>query len=56
MNAGPEPEPPPVTTIAWRIVHIGAYNIATRVSTFFGDGSVPADATIQRDLYRAGVR
>ena len=40
----PAPEPPPVTTIAWRMVHIGAGCFANRTSAFFGDGSVPDDA------------
>ena len=40
----PEPSPPPITTIAWRLVHIGVGCFATRASTFFGDGSVPDDA------------
>jgi hypothetical protein len=40
----PEPTPPPVTTIAWRLVHVGATCFANRASTFFGDGSVPEDA------------
>jgi DinB superfamily len=40
----PEPSPPPVTTIAWRLVHLGAGCFANRASTFFGDGSVPDDA------------
>lgn len=40
----PAPNPPPLTTIAWRLVHIGVGCFATRVSTFFGDGSVPDDA------------
>jgi hypothetical protein len=43
--AWPEPSPPPVTTIAWRIAHIGA-GIATRVSTFFGDGTAPPGTTM----------
>lgn len=42
----PEPSPPPVTTIAWRMIHIGVGCFATRVSTFFGDGSVPDTATM----------
>jgi len=41
-----QPDPPPVTTIAWRIVHIAVGVFHTRASTFFGDGSVPADATM----------
>jgi hypothetical protein len=40
----PEPDPPPVTTIAWRMMHIAVGLFYTRASTFFGDGSVPADA------------
>jgi hypothetical protein len=39
-----EPDPPPVTTLAWRINHIAVGCFYTRASTFFGDGSVPADA------------
>jgi DinB superfamily len=40
----PAPSPPPVTTIAWRLVHLGAGCLANRASAFFGDGSVPDDA------------
>jgi hypothetical protein len=40
----PEPTPPPVTTIAWRMMHIAVGCLWTRTSTFFGDGSVPDDA------------
>jgi hypothetical protein len=43
-GAGKEPDPPPVTTLAWRINHIAVGVFHTRASTFFGDGSVPADA------------
>ena len=39
-----EPVSPPVTTIAWRLVHVGATCFFNRASTFFGDGSVPEDA------------
>lgn len=38
------PTPPPVTTIAWRLVHVGATIFANRASAFFGDGTVPEDA------------
>jgi DinB family protein len=38
------PDPPPVTTIAWRLMHIAVGVFYTRASTFFGDGSVPGDA------------
>ena len=40
----PEPSPPPVTTIAWRLVHVGATCLANRASAFFGDADVPAGA------------
>jgi hypothetical protein len=40
----PEPSPPPVTTIAWRMVHIAVGCFAVRTSTFFGGGNAPADA------------
>jgi hypothetical protein len=43
-EASSPPSPPPVTTIAWRLVHIGATCLANRASTFFGDGSVPEEA------------
>jgi len=34
---GVKPEPAPVTTLAWRMVHV-ATGISTRTSTFFGGG------------------
>jgi hypothetical protein len=36
----PAPDPPPVTTIAWRIAHIGASCLGIRASNHFGDGSM----------------
>jgi hypothetical protein len=42
----PPPAPAPFTTIAWRLVHIGAGCLYNRASAFFGDGSVPDDATM----------
>ncbi len=50
----PEPTPPPVTTIAWRLVHVAA-GIYSRASTFFGDGSVPADATMFDPRHQPGA-
>jgi hypothetical protein len=40
----PVPEPPPVTTIAWRLVHISVGCFAIRANAFFNDGTTPADA------------
>ena len=36
--AEPEPEPPPFTTIAWRLAHIATF-FGERASNHFGDGS-----------------
>ncbi|MGW1027639.1 DinB family protein [Streptomyces sp. NPDC002577] len=44
LDDGEPPEPPPVTTIAWRLVHIGGYCLANRASAFFGAGGGPDDA------------
>jgi hypothetical protein len=35
-EAEPAPEPPPVTTIAWRMVHIGRDVLGVRARSFFG--------------------
>ena len=43
-EASPPPSPPPLTTIAWRLVHVGATCLANRASAFFGGSGVPADA------------
>ncbi|MEP7025360.1 MAG: DinB family protein [Actinomycetota bacterium] len=42
----PEPDPPPLTTIAWRMMHIGAECLYNRANAFFGDGDAPGDATM----------
>lgn len=39
----PEPDPPPVTTIAWRLAHVAVDVLGTRARAFFGE-DVPADA------------
>jgi len=49
------PEPPPVTTIAWRVLHLAVGVFYTRASTFFGDGSVPADADMFDVRHRPGT-
>lgn len=43
----PEPPVPPVTTIAWRAVHIGRDIFGTRARAFFGPTEAPDDA----DMY-----
>ncbi|MBB4932262.1 hypothetical protein F4561_003082 [Lipingzhangella halophila] len=36
----PTPEPPPVTTIAWRLSHVAVQVFGIRASSHFGDGSL----------------
>jgi DinB superfamily len=36
----PEPSPPPVTTIAWRLAHVAVQVFGIRASAHFGDGSL----------------
>lgn len=43
--AFPEPDPPPVTTIAWRLAHVSVGVFGMRASNHFGDGSVGYDST-----------
>ena len=38
--AWPAPDPPPFTTIAWRLAHIAGPVLGIRASNHFGDGSV----------------
>lgn len=55
----PVPEPPPLTTIAWRLAHIAVQVFGIRASAHFGDGSVtlgtatwPASAAEALDTLR----
>ena len=52
---GREPDPPPVTTIAWRLAHIAVTNLGARANAFFGDDSVPEDVVMFDDRYRPPV-
>jgi hypothetical protein len=47
----PSPSPSPVTTLAWRMMHVGAYCLWNRAGAFFGDGSVPEDADMSDSRY-----
>ncbi|MFS0705475.1 DinB family protein [Cellulomonas sp. 179-A 9B4 NHS] len=38
-----EPDPAPVTTLAWRIAHVAVDVLGTRARTFFGDAPPGAD-------------
>jgi hypothetical protein len=39
--AWPTPEPAPMTTIAWRMMHIAATGLANRAAAFFGEDPFP---------------
>lgn len=43
--AVPEPDPPPVTTIAWRLAHIAIGVFGMRAANHFGDGGVSYETT-----------
>ncbi|WP_205325014.1 DinB family protein [Glycomyces sp. YM15] len=43
-GADPAPEPPPVTTIAWRMLHIGRDVLGVRTRAFFGPNEGLEDA------------
>jgi hypothetical protein len=42
-QAWPDPEPAPVTTIAWRLSHLAVGVFGLRASHYFGDGSLTHD-------------
>lgn len=59
----PEPDPPPFTTIGWRLVHIAIPILGVRASNHFGDGSytfqaatVPGSADEALALLRENYR
>lgn len=45
-HTSPAPSPPPFTTIAWRMVHIGAYVLYNRADAFFGHSTLPPDTVM----------
>lgn len=47
----PEPPVPPVTTIAWRMAHIGRDVLGKRARAFFGGTDAPADADMYDDRH-----
>lgn len=47
----PEPPIPPITTIAWRAVHIGRGVLGQRARTFFGPSEAPDDADMYDDRH-----
>jgi hypothetical protein len=54
-QSSPEPDPPPVTTIAWRVAHIAASNIGTRANAFFGDVEVPNAASFNDPRFTPAI-
>jgi len=44
--AWPAPEPPPFTTIAWRLCHIAVSVLGIRASNHFGDGSLSLETVV----------
>jgi hypothetical protein len=51
----PEPDPPPFTTIAWRLSHIAVSNLGSRANALFGDDPVPDDVDMFDDRFRPPV-
>jgi DinB superfamily len=49
----PEPQPPPFTTIAWRMGHMAIGVLGSRAANHFGDGGID-DATTDWPLTAAG--
>jgi hypothetical protein len=47
MDGGaPGSPPPPLTTIAWRMMHIAVGSLATRTSAFFSDSDLPDEVNM----------
>jgi hypothetical protein len=55
-HSGPdaEPDPPPFTTIGWRLSHIAASNLGTRANAYFGD-PVPEGVDMYDERHRPPV-
>lgn len=54
-GAVPEPDPPPVTTIGWRLAHIAASNIGTRANAFFGPDPIPPGVTFNDPRFTPAI-
>jgi hypothetical protein len=54
-GGGPELEPPPLTTIAWRLCHLAVENIGTRANAFFGTDSHRDGLTMRDQRYASPV-
>jgi DinB superfamily len=54
-QAWPDPEPAPVTTIAWRLSHLAVGVFGLRASHYFGDGSLTHENAERPLRAKAGV-
>lgn len=50
-SVAPEPPVPPVTTIAWRMAHVGRDVFGKRARAFFGGSDAPAEADMFDDRH-----
>jgi len=53
--AWPEPSPPPVTTIAWRLAHIATGVLGIRANAHFGDGSLTLEDIVWPGTAAGGI-
>jgi hypothetical protein len=53
--AFPEPEPAPLTTIAWRMAHLSVGVFGIRASAHFGDGSMTYQGTVWPGTAKAAL-
>ena len=51
QSLSPEPPVPPITTIAWRMAHIGRDVLGKRARAFFGGSDAPDDADMYDDRH-----
>jgi hypothetical protein len=51
----PEPDPAPVTTIAWRLAHLAVGNLGSRANAFFGADDVPDDVDMFDERFLPAV-
>jgi hypothetical protein len=51
----PEPVPPPITTIAWRLGHVASGVFGIRASNHFGDGTMSYDTVEWPDTAAGGL-
>jgi hypothetical protein len=52
----PEPDPPPLTTIAWRMAHISVLIFGIRASNHFGDGSLTIETAKWPGSAESGIQ